>query len=258
MEARAVEAKQVDLRRAGEDPLRELPADASAQHEPHGVKAAGMEEPPDQGLRSHERLMIRGEGLGPTNGGLDAGLFDHRAALHMTCQVLPEGVVIQLEEPEREAGIHIRPELWVLLISSDRHGISLRFEIHTEVVVPHVGKSAVHACDWLGEDHRMFHGFEGYLHACHGRHLVGPRAARIHDGLGFDPPTVGCEDGFDPPRGRRARREVVLNLQAAHADVLIHPSAELARCFRISVADARGIDGPIAWGVDSAVDIIYP
>ena len=98
----------------------------------------------------------------------DPSLLDDWAALHVSGQVLAKGVVVQLEKPEGKPRIDVWPELGVLLVAADGHGVALRLQVDAEVVVSHVWQTAVHAGDGLGQDHGMLHGLQRYLHTCRG------------------------------------------------------------------------------------------
>mmetsp|Transcript_5652 Transcript_5652/g.15348 ORF Transcript_5652/g.15348 Transcript_5652/m.15348 type:complete len:744 (-) Transcript_5652:271-2502(-) len=257
MEAGAVEAEQVHLRGTGRDPGGQLPASTTSQHQPHGVEAAVVVEATHARLRAHERLVVWGEGLGPAHGGLDARLLDDRTSLHMALQVLPKRLVIQLEEPEGEAGVDVGPELWVLLVASDRQGVALGLEVDAQIMVPHIGEAAVHPRDGLRQDHGVLHGLQRNLRPDHRSHLVGPGTTRVDHRARLDAGATGGGHGDDAAHLGSSGRGVGLRLDTLHASVLKDLGADATGSLGVGVGDAGGVDGAVAGRVHAPVDVVH-
>mmetsp|Transcript_6657 Transcript_6657/g.16529 ORF Transcript_6657/g.16529 Transcript_6657/m.16529 type:complete len:250 (+) Transcript_6657:1301-2050(+) len=139
VETRAVETEEVDLGRSSENPSSEFAANAPTEHQAHRVEATSVVEPANARLRTDKRLVVRREGLRATHRRLDACGLDDGAPLHVACQILAEGVIVQFEEPESEARVHVWPEFRVLLVPPNGHRVALRLEVYAQVVVPYVG-----------------------------------------------------------------------------------------------------------------------
>mmetsp|Transcript_81163 Transcript_81163/g.146494 ORF Transcript_81163/g.146494 Transcript_81163/m.146494 type:complete len:596 (-) Transcript_81163:616-2403(-) len=256
VEARTVEAKEVHLRRAGHDPLGDLSASASSEHHAHGVEATGMIESTKPRMRPHQRLVVWGKGLRPTNSGLDARGLNLRTTLYVARQVLPEGVVVQLEEPESKLGVCV-PELGVLLIAADGHGVTLSLEVHAEVMIPHVGQSLMHARQRLGQHHGVLHRPQWNLDARHRCNGICPATPGIDYHFGGDARTTRRGHRLDALGLRATRGEVLLDLDATHLYVLVDSSSKLACRLGVCIGNARGIDGAVTRRVNTTIDVIY-
>mmetsp|Transcript_23308 Transcript_23308/g.66320 ORF Transcript_23308/g.66320 Transcript_23308/m.66320 type:complete len:291 (-) Transcript_23308:281-1153(-) len=205
-------------------------------------------------IGAHKWLVIRRERLWPTDCALDSQGLDEGATLDVPLQVLVEGVPVQVEQPEVELGVHVGPELGVLLVPAEGQGVPLRLEVDGEVVVPHVGEARVHALDGLRDDVRVLHGAQGDRELRHLRDGVGPRARAVDDAAGPNALAVRLHRG-DPAPGL-AVHGVRLRLDRLHGAVLHEPGAQPLGRPLVLVDDAGGVYGPVGGGVHGAVDVV--
>mmetsp|Transcript_2147 Transcript_2147/g.4028 ORF Transcript_2147/g.4028 Transcript_2147/m.4028 type:complete len:305 (-) Transcript_2147:561-1475(-) len=247
METCAVEAKKIYLRRACHDPFCELSANTTAQHHSHGVETTGVVKATKPRMRTHQWLVVRSEGLGSAHRGLNPDGLNHRAALHVPFQILTKGVPVKLEKPECKAWVHVRPELWVLLITANGHGITLSLQIHAEIVISDVWQTTMHAFNRLSENHGVLHCHQRYLNARHLTKLVCPGPASVHHSTRLDASSAGCANPQDSPCSGSPGCDVVFCVNASYANILEDLPSQLSGGLGICVCDAGWVDGAIPW-----------
>lgn len=253
VETSTVEGEEIKGSRALGDPGGDLATHTTTKHHTHGVEAAGVEHTTDSRLGANKGLVVRGEGLRTADGRLDTDGLDRRAADEGTLEVLAEGLPVKLEETEGKARVNGIPELGVLLVATNGHGVTLGLEVDGEIVVTDVGEATVHAGDVLSDNVGVLHGEKGKLGVNHGGDVVSPGASSVDDPLGLNAVARG---GGHSGNLLGVGAGGSLGLDASDANTLKDLAADLASSLGVGGNNTGGVNGTVSGGVHTTVDVV--
>merc|ERR1719450_705191 len=234
-----VVAVHVKLWPAPHDPLGQLVTAAPTQHHPSAVEANSMEESPDPGVLTHDGLVVRGEGLGPTDSALDARILQTWNSVHSSLNMHTKHVVVKLVQSEGKVSLKLLYEDRIHFISPHLQSVSLQLQVHRGVMVSDIG----HVLNprYLFRHHiGVLHGDQGDGEAHQVVDIIGPGSCAVHHALCLDGPLASHHTLHHLGPEAALGCENIL-----HCAVLHHPGPCSGGEPGQSCAETVGVDGAV-------------